>query len=40
MLKIISPYDLRLIKEIPLDGNNELEAALVIAYDLFQNQMQ
>ena len=38
MLKVLSPYDLSLIKEIPLDGKAEVENALEVAYDLFQNQ--
>lgn len=38
MLKITSPYDQSLIKEIPLVGKEEVEKALAIAYDLFQNQ--
>jgi acyl-CoA reductase-like NAD-dependent aldehyde dehydrogenase len=38
MLKITSPYDLSLIKEIPLVGKNEVENALTTAYALFQDQ--
>jgi len=38
MLKIKSPYDLSLIREIPLVGKKEVESALAIAHDLFQNQ--
>jgi len=38
MLKITSPYDLCLIKEIPLVGKNEVEKALSTAYALFQDQ--
>ncbi len=38
MLKILSPYDLSLIKEIPLDGEAEAEIALRRAYDLFLDQ--
>jgi len=38
MLKILSPYDLSLIKEIPVDGKTEVENALTIAYGLFQDQ--
>jgi len=38
MLKITSPYDLSLIKEIPLVGKSEVENALAIAYSLFQDQ--
>lgn len=38
MLKVLSPYDLSLIKEIPLVGKNEVEKALSTAYALFQDQ--
>ncbi len=38
MLKITSPYDLSLIKEIPLVGKAKVENALAIAYTLFQDQ--
>jgi acyl-CoA reductase-like NAD-dependent aldehyde dehydrogenase len=38
MLKIKSPYDLSLIKEIPLVGKKEVEKALQTAYSLFQDQ--
>ncbi|MBL4667765.1 MAG: aldehyde dehydrogenase family protein [Flavobacteriales bacterium] len=38
MLKVLSPYDQSLIKEIPLVGKAEVEKALATAYDLFQNQ--
>jgi len=38
MLKIVSPYDLSLIKEISLDGKAEVEKALAVAYGLFQDQ--
>jgi acyl-CoA reductase-like NAD-dependent aldehyde dehydrogenase len=38
MLKITSPYDLSLIKEIPLAGKEEAEKMLQTAYDLFQDQ--
>jgi acyl-CoA reductase-like NAD-dependent aldehyde dehydrogenase len=38
MLKITSPYDLSLIKEIPLVGKIEVEKALASAYALFQDQ--
>lgn len=38
MLKVISPYDLSLIKEIPLVGKTEVEQALTTAYRLFQDQ--
>lgn len=38
MLKITSPYDHSLLKEIPLAKEEDIEKALTIAYDLFQNQ--
>jgi len=38
MLEIQSPYDLRLIKELPLQDANDVENALVTAYALFQDQ--
>lgn len=38
MLKVTSPYDLSLIKEIPLVGKKEVENALTTAYTLFQDQ--
>jgi len=38
MLKITSPYNLSLIKEIPLVGKKEVESALSTAYSLFQDQ--
>ncbi len=38
MLKVLSPYDQSLIKEIPLDGKAEVEKALTTAYRLFQDQ--
>jgi acyl-CoA reductase-like NAD-dependent aldehyde dehydrogenase len=38
MLKITSPYDLSLIKEIPLVRKLEVEKALATAYALFQDQ--
>ena len=38
MLKVLSPFDLSLIKEIPLVGKLEVEKALETAYDLFQEQ--
>lgn len=38
MLKVLSPYDQSLIKEIPLVGKEEVEKALVTAYELFQDQ--
>ncbi len=37
-LKIYSPYDQSLIKEIPLVGEAEVEKALAIAYDLFTDR--
>ena len=38
MIKIQSPYDLSLIKEIPLAGKAEAEDALTTAYNLFLEQ--
>ncbi|NQU67947.1 MAG: aldehyde dehydrogenase family protein [Candidatus Marinimicrobia bacterium] len=38
MLKVLSPFDQTLIKEIPLVGKEEVEKALSTAYELFQNQ--
>ncbi len=38
MLKVLSPYDQSLIKEIPLVGKDEVEKALSTAYGLFQDQ--
>ena len=38
MLKVLSPYDQSLIKEIPLVGKEEVEKALTIAYGLFQDK--
>lgn len=38
MLEIQSPYDLRLIKELPMQGADDVENALVTAYALFQDQ--
>ena len=38
MLKVVSPYDQSLIKEIPLAGKVEVEQALSTAYELFQDQ--
>ena len=38
MLKVVSPYDQSLIKEIPLVGKVEVEHALATAYELFQDQ--
>ena len=35
MLKVQSPYDQTLIKEIPLVGKEAVENALTVAYDLF-----
>ena len=35
MLKVLSPFDQSLIKEIPLVGKLEVEEALTIAYNLF-----
>ncbi len=38
MLKVLSPYDQSLIKEVPLVGKEEVEKALSTAYNLFQDQ--
>ncbi len=38
MLKVVSPYDQSLIKEIPYVGEKEIEQALTTAYNLFQDQ--
>jgi len=38
MLKVLSPYDQSLIKEIPLVGKEAVEKALATAYKLFQDQ--
>jgi len=38
MLKVVSPFDQSLIKEIPLDGKEKVEEALQIAYNLFLDQ--
>jgi len=38
MLKVTSPFDLSLIKEIPLVRKEEVENALATAYGLFQDQ--
>lgn len=38
MLKVFSPYDQSLIKEIPLVGKKEVEEALIKAHNLFQDQ--
>lgn len=38
MLKIYNPFDQSLITELPLVGKQEVESALTIANDLFQNQ--
>ncbi|MEP7142827.1 MAG: aldehyde dehydrogenase family protein [Ferruginibacter sp.] len=37
MLQVLSPYDQRLIKEIPMQGIAEAEAALVKAHSLFSD---
>ena len=34
-LKVYSPFDQKLIKEVPMSGKKEAEAALKVAYDLF-----
>jgi len=38
MLKVLSPYDLSLIKEIPLSTKADADNMLKIAYSLFQNR--
>lgn len=38
MLKVTSPYDFKVIKEIPLDGKAEVEKALTVAYSLFTDK--
>lgn len=38
MLKVTSPYDFKLIKEIPLLGEQEVENVLQAAYNLFKDQ--
>ncbi len=38
MLKVNSPYNLKLIKEIPLVGKEEVDKALTTAYNLFLDQ--
>jgi len=40
MLKVLSPYDQSLIKEIPLVGKKEVETALSTANQLFQDQSE
>jgi acyl-CoA reductase-like NAD-dependent aldehyde dehydrogenase len=40
MLKVVSPFDQSLIKEIPLVGKKEVEMALATAYRLFENQSE
>lgn len=40
MLKVLSPFDQSLIKEIPLVGKEEVEKALSTAYRLFQNRSE
>ena len=40
MLKVVSPYDLSLIKEIPLVGKDEVDKAISTAYGLFQDQLK
>ncbi len=40
MLKILSPFDQSLIKEIPLHGKKEVDKALSTAYRLFQNRSE
>tara|TARA_R110000782_G_scaffold251934_1_gene339582 strand:- start:41321 stop:42706 length:1386 start_codon:yes stop_codon:yes gene_type:complete len=38
MLQVVSPYNLELIKEIPIIGINEVEKQLQTAYALFEDQ--
>ena len=38
MLEVKSPFDLSVIKSIPLNSVSDLEAVLATAYNLFQNQ--
>ena len=38
MLKITSPYNFKVIKEIPLDGKAEVEKALSVAHTLFSDR--
>lgn len=38
MLKVVSPYNQQLIKELPLIGKEQVEKQLQTAYVLFQNQ--
>tara|TARA_R110001583_G_scaffold38171_2_gene123314 strand:+ start:2594 stop:3979 length:1386 start_codon:yes stop_codon:yes gene_type:complete len=38
MIQVKSPYDQSLIKELPMVREKEVEKALTIAHDLFQNQ--
>ncbi len=38
MLQVVSPYNLELIKEIPIIGKNEVEKQLQTAYALFEDQ--
>ncbi len=40
MLKVLSPFDQSLIKEIPFAGKEEVEKALSTAYRLFQNRSE
>ncbi len=40
MLKVLSPFDQSLIKEIPLVGKEEVEEALSTAHRLFQNRSE
>ncbi len=37
-LKVVAPYDGRLIKEIPMMGAAEVESALLVAHGLFENR--
>lgn len=38
MLKVVSPFDLKLIKEIPYNTEQEVEKAIETAYNLFNNR--
>lgn len=40
MLKVVSPFDLKVIKEIPFVGKEKVEEALSVANKLFQDQSQ
>ena len=38
MLKVLSPYDLHIIKELPYDDSSSLESAISLAYDHFNDR--